>query len=389
MKLSNHQQNRRRGERGSILAVSAFGMLSFLLATGLCVDISHFYLVKTELQNAADASALAGASALNSDDGGIQRAVDVAIQAMNKYEFNKGAVTLSRSDVLFSRNLNGTYVNESSAKADAANIRFVKVSIPAVPVTTTFAAPVLGSKRDITAEATAGMSVPLNSPCDYIPVMGLDSRQGEPANYFVPGQTYTVRRAPGTAASPGNYQILAIDDPGASDDRWGLGRGVRNCAPAGSLVKTKPGVSSGAVRQGINTRFGDYASGLDPSMFPPDENVQENITYQQYLDAQQALDDSRSPAPGTYQQPPRGLTPARNRRVVLIPIVRVSELDNGRDMVTIDRFAAFFLQTRVDGGNGGDIKVEYIGKRLVTGRGSYVPGAGPGSPELTIPVLYK
>ncbi len=73
---------RRRGEQGSVLAISAFGMLGFLLATGLCVDISHFYLVKTELQNAADAAALAGASALNSDDGGVEKAVDFAVAEM-------------------------------------------------------------------------------------------------------------------------------------------------------------------------------------------------------------------------------------------------------------------------------------------------------------------
>ena len=47
--------------------MSALGMLSFLLAVGLGVDISHLYLAKNELQNAADAAALAGASGLNYD----------------------------------------------------------------------------------------------------------------------------------------------------------------------------------------------------------------------------------------------------------------------------------------------------------------------------------
>jgi hypothetical protein len=79
----------------------------------------------------------------------------------------------------------------------------------------------------------------------------------------------------------------------------------------------------------------------------------------------------------------------RNRRVVLIPIVRESEFDNGRDLVRIDRFAAFFLQTRVGNGNGGDIQAEYIGIRVVTGRGGYDPNGGNPSPELTIPVIYR
>jgi Flp pilus assembly protein TadG len=384
MKLSFGRRQRRRGERGSVLVVSAFGMLGFLLATGLCVDISHFYLVKTELQNAADAAALAGASALNSDDGGIKKAVDLAISEMNKSEFNKNKITINRTDVVFSRNLNGNYVSETAAKQDAANIRFVKVAIPAVAVNTTFSAPVLGSSRNVAAEATAGMSVSLNTFCDYIPVTAIDAD----AVFFVPGQTYTIRRAGGNFASPGNYQILAVDDPGANDDRYGLGRGVRNCIGAGNYVQTKPGVSSGAVRQGINTRFGDYGSSLLPADFPPDENVKENITYRDYLDAQQQLDAGGSPSASIFQPPATG-GGVRNRRVVLIPIVRQSEFNNGSDQVLIDRFAAFFLQTRVGGGNGGDIGAEYIGLRTVVGRGGYTPGGGTPSPELTIPVLYK
>ena len=59
------EKPRGKGERGSIMALSAIAMLSILLAAGLGVDISRFYLAKNELQNAADAAALAAASALN------------------------------------------------------------------------------------------------------------------------------------------------------------------------------------------------------------------------------------------------------------------------------------------------------------------------------------
>jgi Flp pilus assembly protein TadG len=386
MKKTCEKQNSkdRRGERGSVLAISTFGMLAFLLATGLCIDISHFYLVRGELQNAADAAALAGATALNSDDGGIAKAADYAVQSLNKYEFNKKGVSIPRSNVLFAKNLNGPYVNEATAKGQAKDIRFVQVSVPPAAVSTTFAAPVLGASRNVSADATAGMSVSLNKFCDYIPVTAIDSD----GVYFAPGQTYTIRRPPGGAVTPGNYQILAIDGPGASDDRIGLGRGVRNCLGAGSNVQTKPGVSAGAVRQGINTRFGEYGGGLDPGDYPPDENVQENINYQQYLDAQQAIDANNSPASGTFQPPSRGVA-ERGRRVVLIPIIREGEFNEGRDTVRIDRFAAFFLQTKVDNGNGGDIKAEYIGIRTVIGRGGYDPSGGASSPELTIPVLYR
>ena len=62
---SNKQAGSKKRERGSILATSAIGMLAILLAVGLGVDISRFYLTKAELQNAADAAALAAVSALD------------------------------------------------------------------------------------------------------------------------------------------------------------------------------------------------------------------------------------------------------------------------------------------------------------------------------------
>ena len=55
------RRENRKGERGSVLAMSAISMLALLLATGLAVDVSHFYTAKAELQNAADAAAFSSA----------------------------------------------------------------------------------------------------------------------------------------------------------------------------------------------------------------------------------------------------------------------------------------------------------------------------------------
>src|SRR3990172_3072705 len=102
--VSRRMRNR-RGERGSVLVLSAVGMLSLILAVGLGVDISHLYLAKNELQNAADASALAGASGLNFGSSGITEATNRAVKAMNSYEFNKTGVVFPRENVRFGKNL--------------------------------------------------------------------------------------------------------------------------------------------------------------------------------------------------------------------------------------------------------------------------------------------
>jgi Flp pilus assembly protein TadG len=386
MKQSTHKAVAvRRGERGSVLAVSALGMLAFLLATGLCVDIGHFYLVKGELQNAADAAAIAAASSLNSDDGGITHATDVAVQSFNNYDFNHKQATITRTDVRFAVNLSdfdtGADLSETDAKPVASRIRFVKVSVPAKTLHVFFASMVIGSSHDIGADAVAGMSVAPNYFEHILPVSVITSDDG---NDILPGNMYTIRSAPGNKVSPGNYQILAIDGPGASDDRTGLANGVQADVGVGDEVSTKPGVSAGPVRQGLNTRFGIYQGPVDPSVSPPDMNVKEGITYQQYLDSQQAGQQTAS----NFQAPSTG-TGVWGRRVVLIPIIKQSEFGNGRDTVQIFRIGAFFLRTSVGGGNGGDIQAEYIGLRTVVGAGGYDPERGPGMTELSVPVLYR
>ncbi len=367
----------RKGERGSILAMSAIGMMSLLLAVGLGVDITHLYLAKNELQNAADASALAAASGLNFDDSGITAATNRAVQAMNSYEFNNRGVVFTAANVRFAANLSdfdsGSGMDQAAAAGAASTIRFVKVITPVSPVPMSFVGFLLGSNRNLTAQAVAGVSAPLNVFTGYLPLFLIDDNS---LSTFTPGNLYTIRSGPQNSVSPGNYQILAIDGSGGADDRIDLASAVQNPVGPGGYVDTKPGVTAGAIRQGINTRFDDYASGLDPTYFPPDTNVKEGITYQQYLDG--------SPSQSPSHEGTQG------RRVVLLPIMKISEVDSGRTSVQIDHFGAFFLRSKVSGGNGGDIEAEYIGTSVIVGSGFYDPGArGNPGPPIVKPVLYR
>src|SRR5258705_1625434 len=302
----------RRGERGSILVLSAVGMLSAVLAVGLGVDISRFYLAKAELQNAVDAAALAGASALNSDPSGITDAVARATQQMNKYDFNNTAVSLPTANVLFAANLNDTYMDAATAQGSAANIKFVKVTTSQSAIGVSFAKMVLGNSKNLSASATAGLSMPLNSFCNFIPLSVIDYDIA-----MVPRQTYINRAGSGSGPSPGNYQILAVAGPGGVDVGFGIGSGVDACAEAGATynLDTKPGLTAGKVRTGINSRFDDYqGSQLDPADQPPDTNIKEGITHDQYLAAIDPLQRNSS----NYQAPSNVGVPGR--RVVLIPI---------------------------------------------------------------------
>src|ERR1044072_8722823 len=79
----------RKNERGSVLAYTVLSVLFLFLAVGLGADLSHLYLVRTELQNGADAAALAGASALLlPPDERIPTAVQRAVETLNKNKYN-------------------------------------------------------------------------------------------------------------------------------------------------------------------------------------------------------------------------------------------------------------------------------------------------------------
>ncbi|MCE5264195.1 MAG: pilus assembly protein TadG-related protein, partial [Deltaproteobacteria bacterium] len=54
----------RRRQSGAAAILVAFLMIVFLGIAALALDIGYLYVVRTELQNAADASALAGAGRL-------------------------------------------------------------------------------------------------------------------------------------------------------------------------------------------------------------------------------------------------------------------------------------------------------------------------------------
>jgi Flp pilus assembly protein TadG len=367
---TTEQAGTRERERGSILATSAIGMLSILLAVGLGVDISRLYLVKTELQNGADAAALAAVSALNGAPAGIDAAVNEAtVKTVNNYDFNKTGIKII--NVEFATTLEGSYMGAASAKGQAASIRFARVTTEPSAVSVSFAGSVLGASKNLTATATAGYSVPLSDICDFLPITVID--YGTP---IVAGQTYTFRAQAGSAVSPGNYQILALAGAGGSDARVGLGAGVDACAGPGAVynVDTKTGVTAGAVRQGINTRFDEYGpSQVNPADMPPDTNIQEDITYDQY----KAGSPSKAPSHTGFAK----------RRVVYIPIVKAEEFDQGKNTVKFDRIGQFFLQTKVGSGSGGDLRAEYIDD-IVVGNGRYNPGGGS-NPLMTTPVLYK
>jgi Flp pilus assembly protein TadG len=396
---------------------------------GLGVDLSHLYLAKTELQNTADAAALAGASALTLPmESRISTATDRAIQVMNlnKYNFdNKNFADVKtleqqRALVKFAINLDGPYISEEEAIADPTNIRFIQVQTPTVPVSIFFAMPILGTQQNLNAHAIAGLSVPGNvnfcpGPLAVIdcgtlgaacvdssgnpvhlagvcnaggPLPNPDGTACDPDKQLCRNCRYTIRAEPAGGPAPGNYHGLCCPNQTCDADwirqRLAGGNDCIECPPVnpGDEIEptTKPGINAGPVRQGINTRFDEYTSSdLNPIDNPPDPNIATNgvngITWHDYTTS-------------TYFQAPSH-DPAAGRRLLILPITPYSSWTdgNGRTTVTVGSLGAFFLQKKVGNGNDGEIYAEYVGDDIISAVG-LAPG-GSAITNVVTPVLYR
>jgi Flp pilus assembly protein TadG len=387
----------RRREDGSILGMAAISMAAILLAVGLAIDVGHWYLVGGELQNAADAGALAAASALDSTAGGITRAVDRAVATVNQYEFSGTNATVDRADVKFATTLaafdDGTALSEGAASGVAATIKFVQVAIPNKSVSVFFASLATNSSTiSLSRSAVAGQSVELNTVCNVAPFSVVEYNTGDTTTQylnspdcpstkqFTRGCTYVIQLEPGNGVSAGNYQLLSFEgERGGSALREKIAIGTDGCVSTNAEIPvyTEPGQKSGPVRDGINTRFDDYGANLSYTDYPPDANIREGITYEQYRDPNYFTPPSSAHLPGVW-----------DRRVMVVPIIQASEFDSGRNVVTIHKFGAFFLRDKVPNGNSGALTAEYIGEDVVFGNGGYT-GTGTGFPGLSVAVLYR
>jgi Flp pilus assembly protein TadG len=359
-----------RSERGSVTVMTAVLLVGLVLVLGMAIDVARIYMVRSGLQDAADAAALAAARELNYGTTGLNNAVAQADAIVNTYGFNHTGATASQvtiTEVDFAQFLSGPWYNGAAAVPDASKIQFVRVWTQAASVNILFAVKALGNTHIEQAKAVAGVSPPLNTICDFMPAFVLDT----PANPISPGNVYTFRLPGGGAMSPGDYGLLALN-PGGSIVRTDMAGGAHACAQPGSSLPTKTGVTAGDVRQGLNTRFDIYGGGLSPDTYPPDTNVAPGITYAQYSNGTVVQAPTHPGVPG--------------RRILIIPIT-LNPPGNGSSSIVVNRFGIFFMQQQVPPtGSGGDLQAEYIGPYVI-GRGGFDPN-GPGT-TLALPVLYK
>ena len=397
MCLSTTQRSHERNsERGSIVIMTALFMVILFLFLGLCIDVSRIYVERAELQNAADAAALTAARELNGGTGGIDDAVNHAINVIRNNHGLQGKTNITIASIEFSDQLNGTYRNATDAKdpARVGNIRFARVTTQQSSTAILFGLGALGAEHIESRQATAGKSVDLAGLCDFYPAaVGMDdqdttdSLNGQPV--FTPpppGTNLTLKFAQGSGstATIHNMDYIVLEVPcitGNGDVETARLSAGEPCAcnSLGGTINMTPSSNFGnggnAAGDGMNTRFGTYSNGyggyLTAANFASDTNATENITYTQYI--------NKDPTQGN------------ERRLVIAPIIAPGDYPadtNGQILY----WGKFFLRKKMYTSNGncannppcGEMSVEFVGKADVGATGPVACGSG-----LRTSVLYR
>ncbi len=392
--LTKHIQpnDRRNGERGSIIVMTAIAMLITLLMVGLCIDVSRIYMVRAEMQNAADAAALTAARELNGGSGGIDDAVTQANAIVNKRA--NGNQNVSIASVDFSADVNFTNpMNAATARtpANAPTIRFVRVKTQSTATNIIFAVKALNVPHVEYRQAVAGMSVGLNGICDFFPA-AIALQNPNPAIGTL--MTINFNQGTGNSATIADKQYIILEVPDINGNGTGetatLAAGLPNfCKKLGDNINMTPSSNKNNGPRnsgdGLNTRFNVYANGygnaLQPSTFPPDSNIKENISATDY----------KNRASGQVTVPNPNGPGKDDRRLLIAPIILPGTYP--AYTTNIQAWGVFFLKSKVPTPNGncsnipgcGAIPVEYVGKAPV---GS-VYGDPVCNSGLTTPVLYK
>ncbi len=274
-------------QKGAVAIIVALCLVVLVGMLGLVLDLGHLYVTKTELQNAADASALSGAKELNGKVTGINNAINRAIEAAgkNKFNLNSSALVITASNIRVGAcPSEGCMEPITSITSDAlaADKTFLEVNTGSKSLSTWFAQVLsnVGSNMATAAVAVAGKYQTNITPIAIctIPNPGTTNELG-----YERGVTYKISDSNPIGAGtmfwldPESAKSGVCSATSADDTRPYLCTGKTGYTPiVGQTVNTNTGISNSQF-ESLDSRFDSYGSQgkCDPATAPPDTNIKE------------------------------------------------------------------------------------------------------------------
>lgn len=307
-------------QRGAIIVLTLLFLVMLLGFAALALDLGRLYVLRTEMQNAADASAMAAAAELDRQTNSIADAViagkellshrgrfatnpellnilnfdptigiDPTLSAeQNAFEFYSW-INAELDDVdppagcIHPLHDDGTEDTDKCLTNDDTQAHYVRVRLyPELVIDeeeyfqiSLYFLPVLGlfledgtittAATRVTAVSGAGAAI-----CNYPPMFMCSADESDPDGGMTIGQQVRIKMQMDNW-TPGNFGFLIppeIQDPiggGTLNGNQALAAALANeklvgCTP--SVVRTNPGNNVAWTRHGLNTRFGIYNSNL-------------------------------------------------------------------------------------------------------------------------------
>lgn len=283
--------------RGYVIALTLIAMPMLLGFSLLVIDVGRGNNLHTDLQNAVDALALAGARELDGSSDSITRA-EVAMSNLvkNQARFSNGGPVLieagevewyflteipASDDTAIDADWIGTHQTTEGAEAI-----YVMVVSHERPMTALFPLPVglTNDTVDFDASAVATYDV---AACDVTPIFICnpyeDEGEGAFQEHFANGDLYSraitmnMLNGSNAAAGPGNFGFLAVSGTGANVLRDALATNSPGACYSRRNLITEPGQQTGPVEQGINVRFDIYAGAMSSYSNEPDYRPAANV----------------------------------------------------------------------------------------------------------------
>ena len=260
-----------RNESGGVAIYTAFFAILAIGAGALTLDIGRMSLLRTEMQNRADAGAMAGARYLDGRSGAQGRAREVAILATLERSriSNSAELVVPESGIEFysGRDPQGAWLPvEPGADADT---RFMRVSLEQRQMTVYFlrVLDMLFGETSPTVTTVNAAAVAGSRPfiCNAPPLMicAFDDPPGpgkpdlrDPSNIGRQLRLKEAQAGGNQTWAPGNFGLLSVDD--GSNAAGAIEAALAAVDPEECYsydVNTAPGSKTNKVKDGINARF--------------------------------------------------------------------------------------------------------------------------------------
>jgi len=296
-------------QRGAIVVMTVFIIIILIGFAALALDLGRLYVLRTEMQNAADAAALAAAAELDGKLNAIADAKIAAKEALSHqgyfadnpeliktlppeaFEFyhwigseNDAPVKPSDCDEPFDEEDKG----KKCVTTDDTNAHYIKVrlypelfgsdghyriSLYFLPVLSLFVDEGVPQTASTRVSAVAGAGAVL---CNLPPILICDPAEGGDA--LDPGQMVVLKEQGGGMWEPGNFGFLQPPTGLTGSLNKDLALAMANehapeCFPP--RISTLTGGKTSYGRYGLNTRFGIYDTSMEDYKddFPPAPDI--------------------------------------------------------------------------------------------------------------------